>query len=102
MRTLAVVSWVLMACGDSEPTPVEKCDELVDLVCDRFEECVSAAGTHADCVQLVQQQVPCGTAKAVSASYDRCMAQLASFSCANLFPAGSLRLPADCNGVVLH
>ena len=96
-----------MACGNGEPSPVERCDELVDLLCDRALQCVAGAGTHATCVQALQGELPCGSVKAVSASYDRCMDQLATHSCGVLFPPDlmgqpSLRLPADCMSVVLY
>jgi hypothetical protein len=94
------------ACA-GEPSPVEKCDTLVDELCDRALECIPNAGTHSQCIQELQQVIPCGGVKAVSASYDRCMDQLESFSCAVLFPVDqqtrmqTLELPADCMSVVL-
>ncbi|HEY5951201.1 MAG TPA: hypothetical protein VIV40_37170 [Kofleriaceae bacterium] len=98
---------LLVACG-SEPSPVEKCDDLVDLVCDRAVQCIPReAGSHVTCVQQLQQVLPCGSVKAVSASYDRCMDQLAADSCPVLFPIDPqtggpmLELPADCMSVVL-
>lgn len=96
-----------MACGGTDSSPVDKCDDLVDLLCDRALECVAGAGTHPMCVQELQGEIPCGSVKAVSASYDRCMDQLASHSCGTLFPTDStgaptLRLPADCTSVVLY
>ena len=83
------------------------CDEFVDVVCDRALDCLSSPGSHSECVQQVQQLVPCGSAKEVSASYDRCMDQVESNSCAVLFPTDpdtgepALSLPADCNSVIL-
>lgn len=104
-------SWLLLvivACGGGGgSSAVEKCDDLVDVVCDRAVECVPSGGTHAACVQEVQQVISCGSAKRVSATYDRCMSQLESNSCAVLFPtnpqSGSreLALPADCMSVIL-
>lgn len=102
--------WLLtvVACTATEATPVEKCDDLVDLLCDRAVACIPNVGTHATCVQEVLQVIPCGTVTAVSASYERCMDQLASFSCPVLFPPdpqtgeATLELPADCMSVVLN
>lgn len=96
-----------MACGGGEPSPVEQCDGLVDVLCDRAVQCIAGVGTHAACIQELQSEIPCGTVKAVSASYDRCMDQLASHTCGALFPPDStgqpvLRLPADCMSVVLY
>ena len=102
LRCLAAV--LLLGCG-MERSPVEKCDDLVDVLCDRGVQCLG--GTRAECVQAVQSQLPCGSAKAVSASYDRCIDQLQAASCASLFPPNpqsgqpELRLPADCMSVVL-
>src|SRR4051812_45521875 len=101
--------WMLVlaaGCG-SDVSPVEKCDDLLDLLCDRAVQCIPNPGSHASCVQEFQQVIPCGTVKAVSASYDRCMDQVSSFACPVLFPTDpqtggpTLELPADCKGVVL-
>jgi hypothetical protein len=94
----------LAACG-TEPSPVEKCDDLVDVLCDRGVQCVG--GRHSECVQAVKTELPCGSAKAVSASYDRCLDQLQSASCNVLFGTNpttggpEIRLPADCTSVIL-
>jgi len=100
-----VLVLVLVACG-GEKSPVEKCDDLVNVVCDRGVECIGGS-THQECVQAVQQQLPCGSAKSVSASYNRCIDQLNNDSCQILFPTDpqtgqqSLVLPADCMSVIL-
>jgi len=88
-----------MGCGEDSPT--EKCDDLVDVTCDRAVECVSGAGTRAQCIMEVQAALPCGMATSVTASYPRCLTQMKTSSCAVLFPGGQLDLPADCNGVIL-
>src|SRR5688500_8632799 len=98
LRTCVLLSLCLVACGGGGRSPVERCDDLVDVLCDRAVECISGAGTHATCVQELQGALACGSVKAVSASYDRCMDQLATHTCGVLFPldsAGepSLRLP---------
>ncbi len=95
---------VLAACG-TDPSPVEQCDDLVDVLCDRGVQCLG--GTHRECVQAVRSELPCGSAESVSASYGRCMDQLESTSCGVLFPTNpqsgdvELRLPADCMQVIL-
>ena len=99
------ISFVLVAACGSEPSPVEKCDDLVDVLCDRGVQCVG--GSHAECVQAVQTSLPCGSARDVTNSYDRCIDQLQESSCNVLFgidSAGDLvvRLPADCMGVILR
>jgi hypothetical protein len=95
---------LLAACGGN--SAVDKCDDLVDVVCERTVECVSGI-TQADCVAAVRQQLPCGSAKKVSATYDRCIQELNDASCQVLFPPDqngdpSLALPADCNAVILE
>jgi hypothetical protein len=105
VRILGVVLVLTMAaCGgddDGGSSPVAKCDNLVDTVCDRTVECEPQVGTHASCVQQVQQLISCGSAKGVSATYGRCIDQLQSDACAVLFPNHKLELPADCNDVIL-
>lgn len=108
MQQVSVVLLVMFALGcGAEPSPVDQCDDLVDLICDRAVVCLPMAGTKASCVQMVNQVISCGAAKQVSASYDRCMSQLNTTSCSVLFPAspqtgnGELRLPADCMAVIL-
>ena len=99
-----MVMAVLCGCG-SDPSPVEQCDDLVDVLCDRGVQCLG--GSHAECVQAIQGELACGGARQVSASYDRCIDQLQGASCGLLFPVDSqtgapdLRLPADCMGVIL-
>jgi hypothetical protein len=70
-------------------------------VCDRTVECVPDFGTHEQCVQPIRQIISCGSAKAIGATYDRCIDQLQSDSCPVLFPNDQLELPADCNDVIL-
>ncbi len=96
-----VVVLFLVACGGGSDTPAEKCDELVDLVCDRAVECVPSAGTHSACVTEVQGSLNCDAAQGVSAGYTPCIMQLRSMSCGSLFPNDMLALPADCSGVIL-
>lgn len=103
--TLGCLVIVLMCGCGAEESAVEKCDDLVDVLCDRGIQCLG--GTHSECVQAVQSQLPCGSAKAVSSSYDRCIDQLQAGSCSSLFPVNpqsgqpEIRLPADCMSVVL-
>ncbi|MBL0214029.1 MAG: hypothetical protein IPQ07_09100 [Myxococcales bacterium] len=98
-----LVGVLLSGCG-TERSPVEKCDDLIDTLCDRGVQCIG--GAHVDCVQAFQRELPCGAVKAVSASYDRCIDQIQAASCGSLFPLDpqgnpDIRLPADCQGAVL-
>jgi hypothetical protein len=104
MRQTCWVVILLAGCG-TERSAVEKCDDMVDVVCDRIVQCLGFSRT--ECVQAVKSELPCGSAKQVSASYDRCIDQLEGNSCAVLFPVNptngqaQLRLPADCMQVIL-
>ncbi len=102
---LYILGWV--GCGGGSETPVQKCDDLLSDVCDRGVQCVpQETGTHDNCVQQLQQVLACGTAKMVSASYDRCIQEIKGNACWILFPTDpqtgmtSLALPADCNGAI--
>lgn len=101
MRILGCVVVFLVGCGGGSDSPSEKCDDLIDLVCDRAVECVPSSGTHAECVTAIEAQIPCDQADSVSENYNRCLMQLRSTSCGSLFPGDQLELPADCNSVIL-
>lgn len=90
----------LVACGGggSADTPPEKCEALIDVVCERAVECTTVS--NSQCVMEVESIIDCNAAKMVSSTYDACIDQLESDSCAVLFPGGQLELPPDCNGVI--
>ena len=104
---LAMVGWI--GCGgDSERTPPEKCEDLIDALCARGVECIPGArGMQSACVQAVHQSITCSMTKSVSAIYATCMNTLDDSSCSTLFPADpdtgaiALKLPATCNSVLL-
>jgi len=108
-RAVAVAFSMLVClavgCADDEKSPVEKCDDFIVEFCRRGVECLG--GQQQECVQAAQQSLACGRAVRVSASYDRCMSQIASDSCAVLFPNDpstgqpTAQLPADCQSVIL-
>jgi hypothetical protein len=104
---------VLAALGcvgcSSDRSPSEKCEDLVNLTCDRAVDCLAgASGMHAACVQAVGQAgLSCTATKSVTPSYDRCIDQLDEQSCRVLFPIDpntghqALELPAECSGVLV-
>jgi hypothetical protein len=105
MAVLCILGCI--GCGGSAETPVQKCDDLINDVCDRGVECIpQQTGTHANCVQQLQQVLACGSAKKVSASYNRCIEQIKGDGCQVLFPTDpqtgqpTFSLPADCMGVI--
>ncbi len=111
MKNNVVVKVVVLAvlgcvgCGDKSPK--DKCEDLIDAVCDRGVECITgAAGMHDECVHAVEGDLPCGDVKSVTSSYDRCIDQLNEQSCQTLFPRDpdtgdqALVLPTECSGVL--
>ena len=107
MRAWFIASALLavVACGGKSAE--SKCEDLIDVTCDRAVECVPGAGTVEACVMQLRSVLPCGNADRVSDSYDACMDQLDGLSCAVLFPNDpmtgmpTLMLPADCNMVII-
>jgi len=103
MQRFASVMIVLASCGGE--SAVEKCDDLVDDLCNRGVECLPDQGTHSECVQSAERSLPCGKAQSVLGSYDRCIEEINTDSCSVLFPKDasgnpSLALPADCKAVI--
>ncbi|MCC6897808.1 MAG: hypothetical protein IT377_02475 [Polyangiaceae bacterium] len=77
----------------------QKCDTLVDKLCEKLGPCQSL--TQADCVSQVNQSfkqqfgATCSGADAVSATYDACLADLGpSYQC-------TMGTPDNCKGVIL-
>jgi len=99
---------MVAGCSDSdhEATPAEKCDSLISDICNRLVECVGGR-TQEQCEEAVGMEIPCGSTKAVSSDYDRCVDQVGENSCYYLFhndPATGepvLTLPAACKEVIL-
>jgi hypothetical protein len=93
-------------CG-SDKSPSDKCDDLLSTVCDRVVSCLPGLSTRTQCTQTLQQALPCGRTKQIGDSYDHCLDELSSNTCAMLFPldeAGdpALVLPVDCRGVIIN
>jgi hypothetical protein len=91
----------LVACGGGSDSPADKCDDLVDIVCDRAIECVPSAGTHASCVTEANGALNCDAATGVTAQYPSCLSMVRTLACATLFPNDMLTLPSECSGVIL-
>lgn len=105
MNVMVVVALGCVGCGDKSPS--EKCEDLVDVTCDRIVECITgAAGMHGACVNDFKQVLSCSDIKSVKPSYDRCVDSLNEQSCKTLFPADpmtgeqTVELPDECNGVL--
>jgi hypothetical protein len=112
-----LVSFWLVGCGGGggSETPVQKCDDLLNAVCDRVQSCgmlltgtAAPAGFHQDCVTQEQTAIDCTRSVAVTSSYDTCLSQVRGDSCntfLTLDNAGdvqSVNLPASCDGAILQ
>jgi hypothetical protein len=101
--TLATVllSLTLFAgCGGGGGGAEGQCEDLLEVTCERSVECVGGF-TQSECLDALDDQIPCGRADRVSSTYDACMTQLMGNACADLFPGGQLTLPPDCNQVII-
>jgi hypothetical protein len=106
MHRFALVGVLAVAACGGDDSPEEKCETLINIVCDRAVECIGGA-TEAQCRAEVGAAIPCGSATSVGATYDSCTDMLRANSCAVLFPidpntmSPTLVLPNDCVGVIV-
>lgn len=90
---------LLLACGGDGPSPVDQCADFKNAYCARLVICGSALDMKA-CSDAVAATIDCSTIVAVSASFDQCMAELPTFSCA-VFDGGK-QPPASCKNTLLR
>lgn len=94
----------LLAAGCGSKSPVEKCEDLFSLVCDRLAECSGEGDAARDeCIGIIEDAMVCAMIKSVGSTYDDCLDQLDSRSCPALFPdgpEGDPELPEACNNVL--
>jgi len=85
-----------MGCADQKAP--EKCQDLVDTLCDNTEEACVPAIDAEECADVAKDAgMDCDNAADVSDSYDTCLAELAdSEGCVVLEG-----LPKSCEGVIL-
>ena len=97
--TLLLAS-ALVSCG-GDTSPVARCNALVSKVCARAIACFQDGTTQADCVASANTELPCAQADGVGTTYNTCMSDLDSISCAVLTANNNLNLPDSCSGVIL-
>ncbi len=96
----------VLATGCGEPSPVDKCQDLVETACGRVASCGNAT-LQAECVQDITQGAgSCSVAKSISDGYDTCIADLQAADCSSLVrlaPTGHLAvtLPSTCHDAIL-
>lgn len=86
--------------GDVGPigsTPPEQCKGLVAVICSRLLACDATATPQdqTDCSALLNVEFGCD--RATSADFPTCLADTRALSCASLFTANGVQLPASCN-----
>lgn len=101
-----VAALVASGCGGGSSSPEDKCNDLVDTVCDRLVACLNVPSQKADCVSGAGQSLNCRAAKSVTSGYDTCMDALDDASCDALLDADPdgdpvVTLPSSCRAVIL-
>src|SRR5712691_3814648 len=109
-----VLGLLVIACGSSDggaQSPTEQCDELLNTYCGRAADCIAQVGCdptytreqeNAACLTSARQNLACGNAKAVGASYSDCLNAAGSTACTAFGTSSQCTtpgLPADCKGV---
>jgi len=94
---------VVVGCGGSSPE--DKCQDLVDTMCDRVTACLNVPSQKADCVRTVSDSASCSRTKSVTESYDTCLDELRDVSCDALLDSDAngdpvLNIPSSCRGVL--
>lgn len=110
-----VIALGLSSCGggSNSLSPVEECDDLLDLICTKIQSCgEQLSGTaapptfHKECLDKQRTLLDCSKATSVGASYERCNSELVDFSCSIFLTLDanetllSVNLPASCTAVI--
>jgi len=102
---VVLLGMLMLACSSSGDGggggPVQQCEALLDVTCDRTMECVPGGyPSKADCLADVKTIVTCADATSVGDGYPDCMSTMELRPCSDLFPGGTLDLPSVCSGVI--
>ncbi len=108
---LAGALCAMAACGDS---PKDKCNDLLNVYCERHATCVETAGVSAadakeiesSCLEAMRKSVSCEDAVEIKEkSYDACVEAVEDISCstinASLAQSRTVNLPSVCKGSIL-
>jgi hypothetical protein len=103
VRLGLVLSGFLIACGGGGDSPEDKCEALLDNICDRVVDC-ELADSHDECIDALADSNDCSEAEEVGDSYGECRKDIDDASCAELFPSSGgqvrLTLPSSCSGAI--
>lgn len=108
-----VAAGVLFGCGDDGLSVKEKCEKIIDTVCDRFMECAELAGgfaseaqrraSRSQCEANFATATSCERVKTIGSNYDECLDVLAVEQCSKLIAedeSSMYEIPATCMNVV--
>jgi len=103
----ACLALMLASCGGEEfgaDTPPGKCRALLGLICDRGSECFNDSTPQSQCITTLETQrgFSCSQAVGVGASYDTCLSDLRTSTCAQLTSGTMFYPPASCSGVIMN
>jgi hypothetical protein len=92
--TWFVAAFALLGCGDDGLSVKQKCEKIIDTVCDRFMECAELAGgfasdsqrkaSRAQCEANFATEARCDAVIEVGDTYDECLDVLADEQCSAL------------------
>lgn len=107
MKRFLILAVMLTSCDDDSDAAPGKCETFVASLCGRAADCWSAIDPSlprtellADCQSSAKTAIDCGAAVGVSDSFDRCLRDLTTATCASV-TADPPQLPQSCKGAIL-
>ena len=95
--TILTLSLGLTGCADDQEVAIEKCEDLVNNICELVVEC--GFDTLSSCKSTFKASgFDCERAVDVSSSYESCMEDIDAQTCSTFLNGD---LPESCNGVIL-
>jgi hypothetical protein len=104
-----------MGCGDDGPSIQQRCEKIVDTVCDRFMECVEIGGgfgseaqerqARAQCEANFEDATQCERVVRIGPNYRQCLDVLSAEQCSALVAEDeteTYEIPNACEEVVFY
>ncbi|HVY30386.1 MAG TPA: hypothetical protein VHB79_27700 [Polyangiaceae bacterium] len=101
------------AANDDGPSPVEQCQKYATTWCNKAFGCYVQVGRLREdelqnnvdqCIQLIEDKLPCSGVITVGDDYDKCLAQIKSMACSRWnvpeTQFGTVTPPASCDNAV--
>lgn len=112
-RFVFLAALVLAGCGggsdddDGQVAAPGKCETWLATWCGRWADCwvasdpsINRTATYDECRSRARSEVDCGSAVGVSATYDRCLSDIAAMTCLSVIDP-NVPQPASCKGIIL-